>query len=55
MARLWEVRTKYGRYVTVEVYDRLCSICRGVEWVTTENGRFVSLTYANGLPVLHKR
>lgn len=55
MALSWYVRTMQGRYVTIEVDYRLCPVCRAVEWVTTENSRFVSLTYPNGAPVLHKR
>lgn len=54
MARQWGIRTRSGKYVLIEMRDRLCSRCRAVEWVTTENGRFVSVTYTNGLPVLHK-
>ena len=51
----WGVRTRNGSYVLEVFRRRLCTRCRRAEVITEENGRFVSLTYFDGTPVLHRR
>ena len=44
-----------GKYVLEEVYMRLCGTCARGEYETLHNARFVSLTYHDGSPVMHRR
>lgn len=55
MVRTWGISSRQGKYVLVEISDRLCAVCRRGEYVTTENGRFVRLSYFDQTPVMHKR